>query len=122
MKLIDLLKARKVLDDHSAESIPTTLAYKIVKFIKATDVEANFYQEQIKILIDKYATKDENGNINVLPENAEEWNVAITELQNTLIDTPAIRFNLIELEPLMFSVADMFALNELIIDEQNNAI
>ena len=62
MKLNKLLQARKVLSEHANEPIPTMLAYKILKFMKASDTEGAFYDQQLKEIIGKYAKKNDKGD------------------------------------------------------------
>ena len=51
MKLNKLLQVRKVLSDHANEPIPTMLAYKILKFMKASDTEGAFYEQKLNGII-----------------------------------------------------------------------
>ncbi len=84
MKLNKLLQARNAFKAHAQEQLPTMLAYKIMKFMKASDAEGEFYDQQIREVINKYAKKNEKGEIvsadgrvNMLPGKAEECQKAI---------------------------------------------
>jgi len=125
MKLSQLIKIRKTLETHAQESIPTALAYKIMKFIKASSEEGAFYNEKFREIIEKYADKDENGkpiingsNIKIQTELIPECEKELRELEDTEVELPKIKFTVVELSPLKFSVAEMFILDE-VIEEQN---
>ena len=51
MKLYKLLRARKILGDHMHEQLPAPLAYKIMKFIKASENEGAFYNEKFNEIV-----------------------------------------------------------------------
>lgn len=53
MKLNKLIQVRRVLAEHANEPIPTMLAYKILKFMKASDTEGAFYDKKLKEIIDE---------------------------------------------------------------------
>lgn len=124
MKLNKLLQIRKVLNEHANEPIPTMLAYKILKFMKASDTEGAFYDEKLKEIIDKYGKKDENGKplysdgkVSIEKESIEECQKAIAELGDTEVELPNITFNIQELTPIVFTVAELFSLDEIIVEE-----
>ena len=93
-----------------------------MKFIKSTDDEQRFYQEQMSKLIQEYAVKDEegnvqptsNGNIKIQSDCIKECNQAIAELENTEVDIPAIKLKLSELAPFSMSIEDIMVLDEII--------
>lgn len=126
MKISQLLKIRKTLQAHAEETIPTALAYKIMKFIKASSEEGAFYNEKFREIITKYAEKDEsgkpiiNGNSVKLKEGMDvaKCQEEVLELDNTEVEAPTIKFKIQEFSPLKFSVAEMFILDE-VIEEQN---
>ena len=71
-------------------NLPLKGAYKINKIRKAVEKESEFYSEEFQKIINKYAKKDDDGNI-IFSENgeqimiqdgkAEECNQAVMELQ-----------------------------------------
>lgn len=124
MKLNKLLQARKVLSEHANEPIPTMLAYKILKFMKASDTEGAFYDQQLKEIIGKYAKKNDkgeaqyvDGHICILPDKIEECQTAINNLGDSDVDAPKITFSIQELTPINFSVSELYSLDEIIIEE-----
>ena len=109
MKLNKLLQGRKVLSDHANEPIPTMLAYKILKFMKASDTEGAFYEQKLNGIIEKYGKRDSegriesaNGHISIAPDSIEECKKAMEELGETEVEVPNITFNIHELTPINF--------------------
>ena len=71
-------------------SLPLKAAYKLNKIRKAVDKEGDFYAEKFQEIIDKYAKKDEQGNIifsddedqiMIKDDMIEECNKALADLQ-----------------------------------------
>ena len=124
MKLDKLLQMRKVLSDHANEPIPTMLAYKILKFMKASDTESAFYDQKLKKIIERYGQRDSegriessNGRITIASDCIEDCKKAMEELGETEVEIPNIAFSIQELTPIKFSVSELFALNEIIVEE-----
>lgn len=124
MKLNKLIQVRRVLAEHANEPIPTMLAYKILKFMKASDTEGAFYDKKLKEIIDEYGKRDENGTViyadgrvSISPDHIEDCQNAIDELGATDVDSPHINFTIQELTPINFSVSELYSLDELIIEE-----
>jgi len=121
MKLLTLLSARAVLKNHINDKLPTRLAYKLMKLIKASDTEGAFYDEKMKKIIDEFADRDDGGNVKmkkndvvIKPDKLNECNAAITDLQQTEVDKPDISFTVEELEPLEVSISEIAALDDFI--------
>ena len=82
-------------------NLPLKGAYKINKIRKEVDKEADFYSEKFQEILDKYAKKDESGNM-VFSEDGEqimiadgmidECNEALSNLQN--LDVEIDNYNL----------------------------
>ena len=121
MKLKNLLTARKVIFQHKDDRVPSCLAYKLMRFIKASDSDEAFYNEKLQQAINEYSLKDEkgknkvvNGNIAIEPAKIDEFNKTVEEIQNTDVDTPQIKFSIRELEPICLSVSEIYSLDEFI--------
>ena len=117
MKLNELLLARKVIVSKSQTQVPARLAYKMMKFIKGTEDEENFYNEKLRAIIEEYGARDkegklegESGGVKIRPDALSACKSAIKELDGTQIDAPQITFNLDEIEPLTLSAKEMLAL------------
>jgi len=126
MKLIKLIAARVVISQCAKEKLPAQVAYKFVKFLKATDNDEIFYNEKLKGILSQYAKKDANGNfvhdgngIALIPETAEACKQEIYELDNTVIEMPAT-FTIDEFSGLSLSMTDILALESLLIEEKTD--
>lgn len=123
MKLYELLEARIVINKNidQTESISAPLAYKIMKLMKNTQNDCDFYQEKFNAILTEYGEKDDNGQliqenngIKIQDGKMEECTSKVNELNNTEIELPKIKFTLEELKPYNFSVIDMAKIDELI--------
>lgn len=123
MKLYELLEARTVINKNidQTESISAPLAYKIMKLMKNTQNDCDFYQEKFNDILTEYGEKDDNGQliqenngIKIQDGKMEECTSKVNELNNTEIELPKIKFTLEELKPYNFSVIDMAKIDEFI--------
>ena len=97
-----------------APSIKT--AYKMNKIYERAAQEQTFIQEQQQKIAEKYAQRDENGNliltddkidILVEPSKIYECKKALRELVEIEVELPDYSFTLDELEPLKLSMNDL---------------
>ena len=124
MELNELLQARKILANHVNDKVCATLAYKLMKFLKSSDNEEEFYLTKIRELIDKYGEKDsdgkpvyaDNGNIKIKQSKVKECENEIENLGKTDVAEPTIKFNLLELSELKLSAKEMYALDNFVIE------
>lgn len=122
MELINLIRARNVFISHANDKVFAQIAYKMVKFIKASQDEDAFYHTKIKDLIETYAERDsegacvtdKKGNIKIDPQKIQECKEAVDELEKMDVEAPQIKFTPTELAGLMLSMSEMFALDEII--------
>lgn len=121
MKLIQVINIRKIFAERAQESLSIPLAYKIMRFMKASDKEGAFYHEQFQNILQKYAIKENGeikntpqGGVKIIPSAREEFKEAVKNLDEQEIETPNIDFSINELNELKFSVAELYSLDELI--------
>ena len=122
MKLDKLLQSRKTLSAHAQESVSAPLAYKMMKFLKASDNEEAFYVARLKEIIAKYRDPEfeqnpQDGGIHIRKDKVNECNEEVEALTSTEVEAPSIKFTLQELSELKLSVAEMYTLDEFIIEE-----
>ena len=122
MKLNKLIQSRKTISAHAHEAISVPLAYKMMKFLKASDNEDAFYMSKLKEIIEKYKDTESNdkpqdGEVRIRKDKVEECNKEISDLVATDVEAPSIKFSLQELSELKLSVAEMYSLDEIIIEE-----
>lgn len=118
MELNELLQARKILANHVNDKVCATLAYKMMKFLKSSDNEEEFYLKKIQEFIAEYAERDADGkpitdgsNVKILQDKAEDCRKAIDDLGETDVAEPIIKFNLNELSELKLSAKEMYVLD-----------
>lgn len=66
-----ILNLRQNIGFFLSQKLPLPVAYKLNKINNAADKEADFYQEKFNEIVEKYAKKDEEGNI-VFSEDGEQ--------------------------------------------------
>ena len=122
MELTKLLQIRNVLLAHINDKVSASLAYRIMKYLKSTDQEEDFYLKRTQELADEFGEKDADGKpvrntdggINIQHDKIEECKNLISELNKTNVDVPATKFALAELSELKLSVKEMYILDDLI--------
>lgn len=124
MKLVDLVKAERVIESLSDKKLDINLSYKFMKFLKSIKDDVNFYDNKAKEIIEKYAERDENDNIvgegtsiQLDAEKQAEMKKEIEELNNKEVDEPSIKFNMAELQGLQLSVVELLSLDKIINQE-----
>lgn len=123
MELNILLQARNIFMGHQNDKMSAMLAYKIMKFIKGSDNEEEFYRTKLNDIIQEYGEKnedgkpafDENGNVKIANGKIKECQEAIDVLEKTDVEKPAIEFRIEELAELRLSPKDIFVLDSFII-------
>lgn len=66
-----VLNLRQNISFFLSQKLPLPVAYKLNKINNATRKEADFYQDKFNEIVEKYAKKDENGNL-VFSEDGEQ--------------------------------------------------
>lgn len=66
-----VLNLRQNIGFFLSQKLPLPVAYKLNKINNAASKEADFYQEKFNEIVEKYAKKDEEGNI-VFSEDGEQ--------------------------------------------------
>lgn len=122
MKLDKLIQSRKTISSHMHESISVPLAYKMMKFLKASDNEGAFYMSQLNEIINKYrdtepAGKQQDNEVRIRKDKVKECSEEISDLVETEVEAPPIKFSLRELSELKLSVAEMYSLDEILTEE-----
>ena len=90
-----IIDFRESINFFGNTNIPLKGAYKINKIKKNLEKEVDFYGTKMQEIIDKYAKKDENGElvfsedgsqIQIQEDKIDECNQALEELQNLEVD------------------------------------
>ena len=125
MKLINLINARRIITKYKDEKVSTVLAYRLLKFMKASDTEETLFNEKFREIINQYGQRNNDGelifsdgNVSLIPDKINECKTQLKELENIEVDAPTVRFSIAELGELKMSIADLFVLDEIIEEEQ----
>lgn len=93
--MTDILNFRNNIDFLQHTSLPLKAAYKINKIKQSLDKESEFYTTKFQEIVDKYAKKDENGDlvfsedgsqIMIQDGKVEDCNDELEDLQNLEIE------------------------------------
>lgn len=102
----EIIAFRNNGDLFSASQLPLKGAYKLNKIRKSVMKEAEFYSEKFQEIVDKYAKKDENGQV-VFSEDGNQIMIKdgmIRECNEELKDLQELE---IEIENYGLSLADL---------------
>ena len=112
----DLIKFKPLYEKIKVQTLPIAITYKLTKFFKLLDPEMDFYAQELKKLLEKYAERDDTGalvrdgeNIRLKPSTLNEFNVAFQRLSDLEVDAPDITFSIEELSDLHITVEDFNA-------------
>lgn len=97
VKLGDIVDSVDTFQVIMQQSFKGSLAFKIARLARELNKEMETFNEQRKRIIDEYCVRDdngevktfENGNIQIIPEKIEEFNVEITNILNTEVEVNA---------------------------------
>ncbi|WGX77580.1 DUF1617 family protein (plasmid) [Paraclostridium bifermentans] len=103
------------------QGLPKKISYAIAKNMAKIESELKIYNSERQKLIDKYANKDEQGNVQIdksnnlklKDEHIKDWNKEINELLDVEVDINIHRFSL---EDLYNSDCDMTPADFILID------
>lgn len=134
MNLFEVISARRAIvsvanknidKENNIDKIPVALKYKLVKFLKETEGDEEFFQKQLTELIEQYAERDEEGNpvtngnegVKVRVECQEECAKKIKELHNIRTEHAQKFLTLGDIDNLEIGYSDMEGLYPFIKEE-----
>lgn len=111
----EILENVNSLKSIAQKQLPVKASYAIAKNISHIESELKIYNEERQKLIDKYAKKDNKGNVKADKNGQiqfkegckEKWNKDIAELLNIENDIEIHKFNINELSGLNVSPAEL---------------
>lgn len=123
MKIKQLIEAKRVIMPLVQEKLSPKLSYKLMKFIKEIEVEEDFYNKKLNELVDKYGERDENNKliytdtgVKIQENKMSDCSTELQEIGDVDVNAPSITFTLDELDSVKLSVADMFFLQDFIVE------
>lgn len=110
------------LRNLSQKQLPVKVSYAIAKNIGKIESELKIYYKEREKLIDKYAQKDDKGNISAddngqiafKEESIEDWNKGIKELLSIENDIDIHKFKLEQLEGYSLTPAELMFIVDMI--------
>lgn len=106
--------------------LPFKTAYKLGNLLEVAEKHREFYNTELKKLIEQYGQRDENGGIKrgegdgtfMLKEDmVQEFGERLDELMGLDVDYPDVRFDLYELESLSLTILQVNALTPFLNEE-----
>ena len=120
MKLKKIIDARGAIAEFSnGEKISASICYWAMKFMVKTDSDAEFFNNKIKEIIDKYTVVNEDGKQFIPSDKSDIIEEEIEEIGNTEAEDPGIKFPLSELSKgLNLSMKQMYSLIDFVDDSK----
>lgn len=114
MNFAKLLNSRESLEKLIVQDLPTTVAYKLYKFIKELNKELETFDEFKVKLLDKYGEKQTDNSYLVNGENKQLFESDLQTLLDSDVKAEYPTFTLEELKDAKLSVKDLTLLDYLI--------
>lgn len=119
IKLNDIVEGISCMQELSTRTLRSRPAYKIAKLLKEVNNEYQIFNEQRRALIEKYGTKDENGqlavdengNYRIVQEKIGEFNKELQELLDTEINLNCSKIDLDDLDGEEFTPTQMMQMS-----------
>ena len=110
------------LSEIIKKQLPVKVSYAIAKNIAKIEAELNVYNKEREKLLDKYAVKDEHGNISVDENNQikireeyiTDWNRDIKELLSIENEVDIHKFSIDVLEGYSMAPAELMIIDYMI--------
>lgn len=123
MNIFTIINAKRAFANYLDAPIPSVVAYKIMKLVRAAEAEEAFYQKEIRKLTEQYGKRNGDGSLvvedgSVLLEEGtiQECRQKVEELKAIEVDAPNISFTLDELSCVCMTVREMNAISAFISD------
>lgn len=118
----DMVAINQILSEHKNDKMPPRTAYKFYKILSSFENDFAFFQAHYKEIIEKYAEKDESGelkidssnNFTIPKENVADYAKEMGELLDTEIEVPNYTFTLDELDMLDITIQEASSLDSII--------
>lgn len=115
-----LVKDAPILQRLSQKELPIKVSYAIAKNISHIESELKIYNNEREKLIDKYAEKDEKGNVkadkdgNIMLNDKAGWDKDIKDLLAIESDIDIRRFKLSQLDGYNLTPGELMAIDYMI--------
>lgn len=124
MKISNIETLKPTLLILSQKDLPFRLSYKVSKLLDKVEKDSQFYTEKLRNIIQKYALRDENGeivfegdNVKIAPSSLAAAEKELADLNDIDIEDPNIFFTLDEFEGLEIKPSELTGLLPFIKEE-----
>lgn len=124
MKISNIENLKPTLLILSQKDLPFRLSYKVSKLLDKVEKDSQFYTEKLRNIIQKYAKRDENGeivfegdNVKIAPSSLAAAEKELADLNDIDIEDPNIFFTLDEFEGLEIKPSELTGLLPFIKEE-----
>lgn len=115
MKLIDLLRAKPVLEELSRQKMSGKLAYALVKNIRLINIELEMIGvTRDRMLSEHWPVDPEKGEYSVPPEDAGKWHQMYTDFLQTESNLVPYKIPIEWFESLQLSPIDLVSIEWLL--------
>lgn len=122
VKLNDVVNSISAMRDLATQPLRARAAFQTLRLLKEVERAYGDYEEQRRNLVEKFAVRDENGelvidennNCKIIPESINEFNTQYQELMNGEIEINCEPIGLDYLEDITFTPAQMAQLEPFI--------
>lgn len=125
MKIYELIKIREELVSLSKNNLKLRSSFNIAKFLSLTEKDAQFFQDKVIELIQKYGARDDFGqfilenngsSVQIQQEHLDECQRGLDEINNYEIEVPELKIYYTDL-PEGLSVTTLFTIIDYILEE-----
>ena len=125
MKLSDIIKVRGIFLQIKDTKMPIKTSYQIARFLQKTDVDATFYGDKYRDIINDCAELKEDGtpsisddgqNIKIKEDKIQDCVAMIQELESTEIENFDLKINISDLENSGLTVEQLYILMDYIVE------
>ena len=115
LKIADLLNSTDVLQKLAGKELKAKLAWQVGRMLKEAEKEIQSFNETRMKLINKYGSKDENGelvmdennNCKIEPESINNFSNELNELIASEIEINAHKIKIDDIENINFTPSEM---------------
>lgn len=115
LKIADLLNSTDVLQKLAGKELKAKLAWQVGRMLKEAEKEIQSFNETRMQLINKYGSKDENGelvmdennNCKIEPESINNFSNELNELIASEIEINAHKIKIDDIENINFTPSEM---------------
>lgn len=125
MKIYELIKIREELVSLSKNNLKLRSSFNIAKFLSLTEKDAQFFQDKVVELIQKYGARDTSGqfilenngsSVQIQQKYLDECQRGLNEINNYEIEVPELKIYYTDL-PEGLSVTTLFTIIDYILEE-----